>query len=117
MRDEVKQFAEAMEVVLAEHDSEHEPVGWKQTSLIELFLKLNAKIGHISNLLTQPGTEEKVSVFQRECVNVANFAMMMHDVLGIIMNMEDTQSGCACGPTDCSCSAEQKEEQGGCCGS
>ena len=83
LRPVVRAFAEAMELKLREND--HKP-GWKDDDpeilvdrLMEEVGELQYEVEGLSSNREWPGEREKVL---REAADVANFAMMVADVVG-----------------------------------
>ena len=77
LRSEVQVFAEEMEKVLAAND--HKP-GWKLKGVAYLLGCLLAEVAELKEALSH-FTEEEVL---RETIDVANFAMMIADVCGLL---------------------------------
>ena len=71
MRTEVKRFAEAMEERLQGNDHKHH---WSNYTPQEMYDRLKDEVEELTWAL---GDEEKAS----ECIDVANFAMMIWDLL------------------------------------
>jgi len=89
LRDEVKKFAQAMEIILRRNDDKE---GWSGESLDYLIESLKDEVKELedaargyellSNQNLTEGTEAEILLYvQRECCDVANFAMMISDNL------------------------------------
>lgn len=80
VREEVLEFAEEMEKVLLENDWKG---GWAKDNVSFLFCKLVEEIGEVGNLFARLeglcDEDETVSAIEvhKECVDVANIAMML----------------------------------------
>lgn len=77
LRPELKTFAEVMEIYLRLNDPNG---GWKDESLEYLFNRLEDEVSEMRTALSNPDFPEGI---QTECVDIANFAMMIFDVLSI----------------------------------
>ena len=76
LRPSVREFALAMEDALRAHD--HKP-GWKSDPAVELFLRLEEEVNELREELVY----ERYSTAMQEAADVANFAMMIFDVLRV----------------------------------
>lgn len=74
LRKEVVKFAEFMEEVLQRYDSKG---GWEYCSVEWLFLRLVEEVGELASQLSA-NVQTKAGI-TKECADVANFAMMIHD--------------------------------------
>ena len=74
MRDEVKSFAEAMELKLQKRDGYG---GWRHLPLKYLREKLQAEVRELEISIKYEPTDEVMN----ECVDVANFCMFIWDIL------------------------------------
>jgi len=72
LREEVRWFARQMEKVLRDNDDKG---GWVHESTLSLVGKLLFEIGELADAL-ENGNDEDV---QKECVDIANYAMMIAD--------------------------------------
>lgn len=79
MRPEVQRFAAAMERVLSMHDATRGPQGWQGCTPEWLLMRLKQEVCELEWVLT---TDPRMPDVQRECADVANFAMMIYDVIG-----------------------------------
>lgn len=77
MRPELLKFAAAMEKTLKQNDHK---VGWKGFSVFWLMERLYEEVGELEKSFMNPPEDIRKQA-QKECVDVANFAMMIFDVL------------------------------------
>lgn len=75
MRAAVAQFASAMEKVLQENDHKG---GWGMENILTLFEKLGREYLELQTAMLAAEEPEEI---MDECVDLANFAMMMYDKL------------------------------------
>lgn len=73
MRPAVACFAEQMELVLQENDHK---AGWEKDEEMWLFLKLLEEVAEVALNIREGGSTENLA---KECVDVANMAMMIAD--------------------------------------
>ena len=82
MRQEVKWFAERMELTLALHDEKKGSDGWKDADITWLFELLEKEVRELGIKVNQYDHEYLQSVgVMKECFDVANFAMMIADMV------------------------------------
>ena len=75
LRKELQKFAELQEGVLRAHDKTKGNKGWKDIYYTELFRLLKDEVQELEEALTNG---DRINVCH-ECVDVANFAMMISD--------------------------------------
>lgn len=79
LRPEVRSFAEKMEIELRTHDQDRGPRGWLHSDVFWLADHVRVEQRELMNALLK-WPQDIQSVF-KECVDVANFAMMVADVV------------------------------------
>jgi len=84
MREEVKSFAEKMEKALQEHDKDRGSDGWKNEDTGWLFDRLLDEVSELRNAFAVTDydnypTQVEREKINKECVDVANFAMFIVD--------------------------------------
>lgn len=72
IRPEIQKFAEAMENKLRKHDEERGETGWRGEGFAYLLDRLEDEVDELKNIETDIDEKE-------ECVDIANFAMMIFD--------------------------------------
>lgn len=83
MRDEVRLFAEAMERKLQKREKDY-PEGWKSCDIHRLFDHLVSEVSELEDAI-----EKDNEFISNECVDIANMAMMIADVIGSLNEQED----------------------------
>ncbi len=87
MRKALKQFAEFQEKILKDNDCK---LGWKECSLNDLYEKLQYEMIELSSVILSVYSdvppdesidEEIKEQISKECADVANFAMMIYDIV------------------------------------
>jgi len=73
LRPALQKFAEAMEIKLRKHDKERGEVGWHEEDFDYLFDRLQDEMEELAKV------EGNSKYTQGECVDIANFAMMIFD--------------------------------------
>lgn len=71
----IQEFGEEQEKILKNNDHKQ---NWTNTSIDYLCIRLNEEFVELLEAIME-GTFEDI---QHECVDVANFAMMIHDIYG-----------------------------------
>lgn len=77
IRDDVKDFAVSMEIVLQQNDHKG---GWHNCTLESLMIRIDEELQEVKDELAK--TPRDWLAIQKELVDVANFCMMVHDVAG-----------------------------------
>ena len=80
LRPQVAAFAQLMERKLRSHDSGRGKRGWKIASHRWLYNRLRQELNELAYAIAKPPVDQSRAAM--ECVDVANFAMMIADVLG-----------------------------------
>lgn len=75
VRKEVKGFAEQMEKVLQANDYKG---GWRNCTIEDLYARLLDEISELQSEINY--REQDVNAIAQECIDIANFAMMIADV-------------------------------------
>lgn len=80
MRQEVKWFAERMELTLALHDEKKGSDGWKNESVEWLLDQLKKEVDELEqSIMSDLYHHSKRVSIMKECFDIANFAMMIAD--------------------------------------
>ena len=89
IRKDVVAFAEAMETKLKKHDAARGTHGWRAPgcSVAELFDCVESKVEKLEESIADCASVETAE----ECVNIANFAMMIHPRINLRMKNVDTE--------------------------
>jgi NTP pyrophosphatase (non-canonical NTP hydrolase) len=77
MRKELEKFVKQMEEKLKENDCKD---GWEHETVRWLFQRLVGEVGELANLLASDTYDFLSREQQKECVDIANFAMMISDL-------------------------------------
>lgn len=83
IRDPLREFAEAQEVTLREHDWDRGRLGWRTSDMDFLLHRLKEEVAELEQAIANP---RDCYGIMREAVDVANFAMMIWDVARWIEN-------------------------------
>lgn len=85
LREPVRWFAARMEAKLAEYDSDRGEHGWSECTLNWLFERCGRELQEAADAAFAADCDgfKQVEPAIRECADVANFAMMIADVLRI----------------------------------
>ena len=84
MRKEVVDFAQFMEKILRDNDYKS---SWKDMTVWDIFARLQEEVEELRHALRFPSADWQN--VQKECVDVANFAMMLADVIDITSKREN----------------------------
>ena len=86
VRNTVRQFAEEMEKGLADHDGDRGERGWIDEGPTALFYSLEDEVEELREALNavdwgEPANSYDQDAVRKECADIANFAMMIVDVV------------------------------------
>lgn len=79
LRPALQEFAQKMERELQKHDATRGQMGWRDESPTWLLDRLHEELVEL-DMAMDSGTDEEV---EKETIDVANFAMMLADVIGL----------------------------------
>lgn len=77
LRQEVKEFAQAMEREL--RNNAHKG-GWENCTSEYLWLRVNSELGELADVLSHGNTDAQKKKYLAEAADVANFLMMLCDI-------------------------------------
>ena len=93
LRPQVAAFAQLMEQKLRKHDDDRGTRGWSSMTPMDLCWRLDREVDELKHSLCCLGAGSDLSDVAGECADVANFAMMIIDVLEQLENEdEDAQT-------------------------
>ena len=75
MRSEVKNFAALMEAKLKKNDWKG---GWKNESIVDMLNRLNEEVAELNQIAFESSDGLDI---RDECIDVANFAMIISDLI------------------------------------
>lgn len=81
LRPEVQKFAEQMELKLRAHDHDRGPQGWRDSDPFWLATRILVEQRELMNAMLRWPLSESAGSILKECADVANFAMMVSDVV------------------------------------